>query len=306
MLSQRLLHRYPLHAQLRERPRARPATPLSILLQTRYSSAQAGATIDLRTTVPAPLDLPARQPGQGAASHLYATGKAYLAFYRTGLRHVWLNYRSARGIQRSLRDQGLTVPQAIAKGRLTRAQFQLLHRNRHDIRRVPLFALVCVCCGELTPLVVLLLANQVPWTCRTPSQVRKSRQRQDALRISGQQQQNIAHNGNGREALVRASGVLGLRGRWLRPPKGVLQHRLDRHVNYLECDDRLILSSPDKDGPREWAVTEVESALVDRGISVSGRSEKELRDALDNWLSDRSQADVRGLLQRRVEGCSTA
>jgi hypothetical protein len=77
-------------------------------------------------------------------------------------------------------------------------------------------------------------------------------------------------------------------------------------VNYLECDDRLILSSPDKEGPREWAVTEVESALVDRGISVSGRSEKELRDALDNWLSDRSQADVRGLLQRRVEGCSTA
>ncbi|KAL2851003.1 hypothetical protein BJY01DRAFT_261218 [Aspergillus pseudoustus] len=302
MMSRRLLHRYPLHAQLRARARPRPATPLSILLRTRYNTAQAGANIDLRTTVPAPLNLPARQPGQGTASHLYATGKAYLTFYRSGLRHVWLNYRSARAIQRSIRDQGLTVPQAIDGGHLTRTQFQLLHRNRHDIRRVPLFALVCLCCGELTPLVVLLLANQVPWTCRTPAQVRKARQRQDALRISDQET-NIPHAGkHRREELVRVSGVLGLRGRWWRPPTGVLQRRLNRHVDYLEADDRLILSSPNKEGPRGWPVTELEWALVDRGISVLGKSEEELRSALERWLVDRSQADVRGLLQRRIVG----
>jgi hypothetical protein len=289
MLSQRLVHRAPAYAQLRLHH--------LYYLQTRYNSSQAEAKFDLRTTVPAPLNLPVRQPGQGIVGHLYATGKAYLAFYRTGLHHVFLNYRTARAIERSLRAKCLTVSQAIDEGHLTRTQFQLLHRNRHDIRRVPIFALVCLCCGELTPLVVLLLANQVPWTCLTPRQVQKYRQRQadararsgappPAVTVSALSARETPQRRSRREELLQVSGVLGLHGRWWRPPTAILQRRLRRHVDYLETDDRLIISRNEA-GPSEWPLVEVEWALVDRGICVLGKSEEELRRALDRWLLDR-------------------
>ncbi|CRK26510.1 hypothetical protein BN1708_004238 [Verticillium longisporum] len=48
------------------------------------------------STRPAPLNLPRRDPEASTFSHLLATGKAYISFYKTGLKAVFTNRRLLR------------------------------------------------------------------------------------------------------------------------------------------------------------------------------------------------------------------
>ncbi|ROW09867.1 hypothetical protein VPNG_06304 [Cytospora leucostoma] len=134
------------------------------------------------TTRPAPLDLPTRKPDTSTFSHLFATGKAYLTFYKTGLRHIYINTRlvwslnTASGIPASPTRAGDTAePPAVRAAGTTRSTELLRRRWAHDVRRLPVFALVLLVCGEFTPLVVLALPRVVPITCRIPQQVEKLR-----------------------------------------------------------------------------------------------------------------------------------
>ncbi|KAL4971558.1 hypothetical protein BDW66DRAFT_163593 [Aspergillus desertorum] len=141
---------------------------------------------DLKT--PAPLDTSASVSEK--AQRLIAYGRAYLAFYKTGLKNVYHNYRTSLSIRRSLGIPSylptLPPPKFFiksssgsgkhAKLKTSRSTFQLLNRAAYDVRRMIPFALVLIICGEFTPLLVIAFGNAItPFTCRIPKQVDKYR-----------------------------------------------------------------------------------------------------------------------------------
>lgn len=133
------------------------------------------------TTRPPPLNLPERQPDASTFSHLFATGKAYLTFYKTGLRQVITNYKVLRAVGQggegpiARSENPVTDPNCI-DGYLrfrTRGSLLLYRRIKHDLQKLPIFALMLLVCGEFTPFVVLAVPTIVPYTCRIPKQVDK-------------------------------------------------------------------------------------------------------------------------------------
>ncbi|KAJ4414792.1 hypothetical protein N0V82_007707 [Gnomoniopsis sp. IMI 355080] len=167
------------------------------------------------TTRPAPLDLPARDPNTSTLSFYFATGKAYLTFYKTGLKNIYLNTRlvwslnAASGIPRGADDAAvpaITTPTTTrAVGSTTRSTFILRRRWRYDVRRLPPFALLLLVCGEFTPLVVIAMPGLVPYTCRIPRQIeslqRKAEDRRAAsfrrLEDMMREKKRLAHDDDG-------------------------------------------------------------------------------------------------------------
>ncbi|KAL3470812.1 hypothetical protein BJX99DRAFT_238782 [Aspergillus californicus] len=155
------------------------------------------------STRPATLDIPSPVSSDAATAdklkRYVALGRAYLSFYKTGLKNVYHNYLASLPIRQGLGIQGY-LPRAppIAafikndeknkdstkyrvkstglETKTDRSTFQLLHRAAYDVRRMIPFAMILVFCGELTPLAVLILGNSVtPYTCRVPRQTEKYR-----------------------------------------------------------------------------------------------------------------------------------
>ena len=264
------------------------------------------------STLPAPLDLPPRQPSQSYfPSYLFSLGKAYASFYKTGVKNIYTNFQSSRPLQRSLDTQYRgSLAAAISANALSRSDFQLLHRNWHDIKRVPMFGLVFLICGEFTPLVVIALSNVVPWTCRIPKQIESDRRKLEERRsISFRNLTMEPPTRSGteqlrRQQLIHISWSLGLSSRiwdWLGGqypglPTGILKGKVRRRVQYLEMDDKLIRECG---GVREMEEQEVRMACVERGINVQGRSEGGVRTDLGAWLKSAEKAPIERLLLTR-------
>ncbi|EFW16814.1 hypothetical protein D8B26_001227 [Coccidioides posadasii str. Silveira] len=144
-----------------------------------------------QSTRPAQLELPEKSANSsGMFKYYISLGKAYYAFYKTGLKNVYHNYRAAAPIRKRLGFSGYlptSLPprslsgtaafeQLVRKEGVTRAEFQLLRRSAYDIRRMIPFVLILIVCGEFTPLIVLALGSRVtPLTCRIPKQLEKER-----------------------------------------------------------------------------------------------------------------------------------
>ncbi|KAK3487140.1 hypothetical protein B0T13DRAFT_442107 [Neurospora crassa] len=133
------------------------------------------------TTRPPPLNLPERQPDASTISHLFATGKAYLTFYKTGLRQVFTNFKLLRAVGKGgegpiARSENPLADADCIDGYLrfrTRGSLLLYKRVKHDLNKLPIFGLLLLVCGEFTPFVVLAVPTIVPYTCRIPKQVDK-------------------------------------------------------------------------------------------------------------------------------------
>ena len=154
-----------------------PATPLS--------------ERDLASTRPAKLETP--QPLKQAdyngpitssdrARWLYRLGRAYLSFYKTGLSNVWQNYKELRKIQARIGDCKLEDvvkygSTSTGDGKvesvpiITRKDYQIALRTRHDLGKLIPFSIVFAICGSFTPLVIAAIGSgAVPYTCRIPRQ----------------------------------------------------------------------------------------------------------------------------------------
>ncbi|KAK7540447.1 uncharacterized protein J3D65DRAFT_615354 [Phyllosticta citribraziliensis] len=108
------------------------------------------------STLPAPVKLPAKDENESKVKYWFEFGKAYLSFFKTGVKNVWANSKVARELRKTKEDD------------LTRADFQLIARSRHDMTRLPIFAVVFIVCGEFTLLVAPFMAGVMPKTCRPP------------------------------------------------------------------------------------------------------------------------------------------
>ncbi|KAF2278465.1 uncharacterized protein EI97DRAFT_431683 [Westerdykella ornata] len=146
-------------------------------------------------TYPAPIDVPARGPNQGFVNYIFNAGKAYLAFYKTGMKNLW----AMRQLSKTLRERqrnamngvqaGETVPTAdgdVSDIVLTRAEWQTVRRSRVDMMRACVFVPIFVVFGEWTPFLVPFLMPIVPETCRLPGQVGKMFTKGEARRMERQ------------------------------------------------------------------------------------------------------------------------
>lgn len=252
------------------------------------------------STRPPPLALPARDPAASRFRHLFLTGKAYLAFYKTGFKQIYINtrlvwsLRSASGIPPDTPAPGTTAsPPTLRPAATTRSTELLKRRWRHDIRRLPLFALMFVVCGEFTPLVVLALPGVVPLTCRIPRQVEQLRRAAEARReasLARLQQEHDSGAPLSRAAVAahvaRSLGLVSPLWDRLRAPDSLVallaSRRVRGRVTFLDRDNHLLSQAG---GVAALEDEEVALACEDRGLPVLDRSAAELRKSLGRWMA---------------------
>jgi hypothetical protein len=133
---------------------------------------------------------------------MISTGRAFLNFYKVGLKNVYANQKVTRPMRTALGLPAfLPTSMPPARGRhgpsssstaliaqmdslkMSRADFQLVRRSAYDIRRMIPFGLILLVCGEFTPLIVALVGNAVtPFVCRLPKQNDKTRKKRFELK----------------------------------------------------------------------------------------------------------------------------
>jgi hypothetical protein len=301
-----------------------PFSSISLLIQKRHASTTTTSTITTPSpprnkldgpisTLPASLNTPERQPGQSFfPSYAFSLGKSYLTFYKRGVKAIYTNFMACRPIQAKLDTKyNGSLEKAIDAGFLDRSSFQLLTRSWFDVKRIPIFALVFLICGEFTPLVVVAVTSVVPYTCRIPKQIendRKTLEKRRAISFRNLTAELPENNAGvdqlARMQLLHISWSLGLSSSawdWLGGqlpglPNSILRRKVRRRVQYLEWDDKLIKKYGGVDG---MSVEEVRMALVERGVDVLENSVSELRSALKAWLRAREEVSILRLLLTR-------
>lgn len=168
----------------------------------------------------------------------------------------------------------------------------------------------------------------MPLTCRLPGQIDKTRTKLEARRAKEFDGQHVKANRNRQiasknllgsnanfapaqwEGISRGHAVhinksLGLYSTiWdslgVRIPNFVLYKRLAKALKHLHNDDLLIMKEGGvKAIEMDMSFEEVKMALVDRGVDIMGREDKELRDVLIAWIASRKVTDVPTLLLSR-------
>lgn len=131
---------------------------------------------------------------------MFFTGRAYLQFYKAGLKNVYHNYKASLGLRTAVGlprylptslppPRGRHGPSSAAlvsqleSLKISRADLQLMRRSAHDIRRMIPFALVVLIFGEFTPIAVIAFGNAVtPLACRLPKQNEATREKRFKLK----------------------------------------------------------------------------------------------------------------------------
>ncbi|OJD38002.1 letm1-like protein [Diplodia corticola] len=307
-------------------------TPLQVACrrastQILHSNKQANGP---STTLPATLEIPARDPGQNILSYAFQSGKAYWGFYKQGVKNVWANRKLANEVKSKHRSASGMA--------LTRHDFQLLRRSRHDMRRVPAFALLLLVFGEWLPLIVIFVNGLVPLPCRIPRQVQSAERKREDQRYRGRlllsdtsqraglHSQHVPSGDTQLKALstlridlkTATKNLLDHKGTalpaylqlaftnfnlrsplWDRTsisaimPTVLWKHRLKRHLTYMATDDALLLRHG---GVKSLSAEEVLFACTERGIRLveedgQVRRHQKLREDLTQWLEKkRSEA----------------
>ncbi|KAI1204728.1 uncharacterized protein F4807DRAFT_321040 [Annulohypoxylon truncatum] len=243
------------------------------------------------STRPPPLELPTRDPATSMFTYWYQYGKAYMTFYKTGLRAILTNRRLL-----SQSTSSISTTNPSPSDNPTRSDILLRERVHHDLFRVPAFALLLLVCGELTPLVVIAFPRLTPYTCRIPNQISALQRRSEARRArsyaSLKHAQLTAHDLRGGLASGHVCRALGLTSPlWDRigidSPFG--SSLATRAVVRIAEDDALIRKGGGVDALVD---EEVVLACEDRGMDVRGRDVDQLRAELRDWL--RKAAPAKG------------
>ncbi|KAI1421467.1 hypothetical protein F5Y12DRAFT_706264 [Xylaria sp. FL1777] len=267
------------------------------------------------STRPPPLDLPTRDPSTKYFTHLFRVGKAYMTFYKTGLKAVYTNWSLLRALPSPTTSTHDTASKSTESTSPTRAALLLRARVRHDTARVPLFMLMVLVCGEFTPLIVLLLPNMAPYTCRIPGQAAKIRQNAETRRAASfRALSRVIDNADASALRTAADGhicrSLGLGSPlWDRTGFDVLfaRSRAADAVARIVRDDTLLRHGG---GVAALIDDEVVLACEERGINTSGEDAEHiapiasLRDQLKAWLAKSAPSptgDVEAMLKEATE-----
>ena len=259
------------------------------------------------TTRPPVLNLPEKTRADPIYKYYFGLGKAYLTFYKNGLKGIYSNYQIAKALPNRLFHPLFvtrrTLYAAAKSKRLSRADLRLLLRLRADTKVLPVFALVFICCGEFTPLLVPWLTAIVPPSVHIPSQTKALRERAEIRRQQARAEgppewrdiRNIwdlkppeLDDKYLRPMLRRLARELALYPPWWEKfplYMKIVGWRFGWRMSDLKYDDLMIMRDG---GVKEMISEEVTMACDRRGLVVEGKEEKELRRMLEEWLRDRN------------------
>ena len=180
------------------------------------------------------------------------------------------------------------------------------------MRKIPLFVLMYLVCGEFTPLVVIALSGLVPRTLWIPKQVQRAREKAEERRrlayeststsplatSSGSSEKPSAGaRGAEGEHAVRVGQILGAYPAWWdrlpAKPTWAIRRRVERRLHELELDDRAIERDGGAQGLEE---EEVKLAAETRGLNVSGKTDGAVREELKGWLQARKKRPLTALI----------
>lgn len=273
------------------------------------------------STLPPPLTLPPpQQPDQSLFSYYYALGKAYVLFYKSGIKAIWQNWKLTRQVRgriaaapSSQQRQGDDAA-LLQSGALSRAEFHLLRRTGQDVRKIPLFALVYLVCGELTPLVVVALSGLVPRTLWIPKQVLRAREKAENRRAAAYAAATQSESKQGDTTtkaieVGRLGQILDVYPQWWDRmpivPAGFIFRRVVKRLRLIDLDDFAIVEDGSRDdGVQRLAnLEEVQLAAEMRGLNVLGREEEELKAILGKWIRARKNGkSAKDLVLQGPEG----
>lgn len=282
------------------------ATTLSKPLADSKTAVQSYSSSDTlnppASTLPPPLTLPPpRQPHESLFSYFIALGKGYVVFYKSGIRAIYHNWKWTRQVRGRIaaapsRQQRQSGDEALLRsGALSRAEFHLLRRTRQDIRKIPLFVLMYIVCGEFTPLVVVALSGLVPRTIWIPKQVLRAREKAESRRAAvyatavSESEPETSMNYEAR----RLGGILSAYPTWWDrlpvTPSWFISRRVAERLRLIDLDDFAIVQDGSQgDGVQRLAdLEEVRLAAEMRGIDVLGREDEELKAMLGKWIRAR-------------------
>ena len=254
------------------------------------------------TTLPPTLTSPNRSDFESTPKYLFQLGKAYLGFYKNGLKAIWTNRKllNEKLQQTPANERPSMLRPSVVPPSFSRADWVLYWRVRHDVVRLPMFGLIMVVCGEFTAFVVLLVDGVVPYTCRIPKQVA-------ALRTKAEQRRKLAFNElentythgvlspglTQRTARSHVLKTLHLAGAmWDKVgfmPPGMWQLKGRYRMAFLEGDDKNLVNDG---GPMGLDPEELKIACMERGVDILGKSESELRSRLGDWLRLTAAEDI--------------
>ncbi|KAI4286135.1 MAG: hypothetical protein L6R38_000117 [Xanthoria sp. 2 TBL-2021] len=266
------------------------------------------------STLPPPLLLPTSEPNLPATEKLkfyYRTGKAYLTFYKTGVKALWQNYKLLRQLRLRI-PSGQSAAEALRAGLLSRGEYHLIRRTKSDMSRVPIFILVLAICGEFTPIVVLFLglSGAVPRICHVPRQIDGAREKAEARRRESFREGTISSAEETekvedmqqlpRPIMLHVARSLGLYSPlWDKvgaTPTILLPRRIHKAVERIDVDDFAIERGG---GVKHLSEEELKLAAEERGLDVVGRPTDELGSVLGRWIDARKRASTIDLLCKR-------
>lgn len=259
------------------------------------------------STRPPPLHAPNRSSFESALPYYFNLGKAYIRFYKEGVKAVLANRRLLKEkLERTPVDDrpSLFRPYDVPKT-FSRADWVLLWRVRHDMLRLPFFGLMLIVIGEFTVLVVALVDGVVPYTCRIPRQVYSALEKAESRRRAAFADLDKAHphgvlSPRLTRSVARAHVLRSLHlssTLWDKvggvfsglPPPGVWGIKGRLRLAFLEGDDKNMVEDGGLVG---MEVEEVRIACVERGIDVLGKSEAEMKGLLGDWLRLTAAEDI--------------
>lgn len=254
------------------------------------------------STRPPVLATPDQSAYDSAPSYYFNLGKAYLKFYKDGLKAVFQNRKLLREkLERTPADDRPSVfkPHIVPKS-FSRADWVLFWRVKHDMLRLPFFGLMLLVIGEFTALVVLWVDGVVPYTCRIPKQIGNNLQQAEERRRSvfAELEAKYPHGvlsadftpAVGRNQVLRSLHIAG--NMWDRLgfiPPGMWQIKGNLRMAFLEGDDKNLVEDG---GIMGLETEELRIACVERGIDVLGKSENDLRKWLGDWLRLTAAEDI--------------
>ncbi|KAK6209032.1 hypothetical protein LQW54_006632 [Pestalotiopsis sp. IQ-011] len=248
------------------------------------------------STRPPPLTIPTRDPESSLFKYLFSVGKTYYGFYTSGLKAINTNRNLLKEVGHGLNAPPSLKDAADTKVRPTRAAVLLRERTRHDLSRLPVFALVLMVFGEFTPLVVLAFPKLTPYTCRIPKQIEKLRTNAQERRDASIR--NIRHvtessaldkiaPGHVVRCLDLASRIWDKAG--IDPP--FASAKASKAISRIVTDDAMIR---DGGGVNALEPDEVILACEDRAFDVRSADVETLRKGLAKWIEATSKTEGAG------------
>ncbi|TKX22981.1 LETM1-like protein 2 [Elsinoe australis] len=175
-----------------------------------------------RSSLPPPLNFPARSKDDSAPVYWFRVGRAYGSFYWAGLKAAWANHKECAPLKKKLREfapertkdkstpelalvllnyrllpEASTILKLPANNmrfeqpvdfdifNMSRARYQKLMREERDWSKLPVMGILVALCGEYLPLLVPFFPNLVPRTCRIPKQIVGMRKDSEKRRREG-------------------------------------------------------------------------------------------------------------------------